>query len=99
VNTSTTQTNAAPATSGALTAETYNRARAICSCRHHAFPCEKCEMLKDTENASQHTPEPLTLHRFAREILTQCDGDLDSAQLRAYVRFRAEKVLSGKGGK
>jgi|688.fasta_scaffold25735_12 hypothetical protein len=39
-------------------------------------------------------PEPLTLHRFAREIVTQCDGDLDDAQFRAYVRFRAEKVLS-----
>lgn len=35
-----------------------------------------------------------TLHRFAREIVTQCDGDLDDAQLRKYVRFRAEKVLS-----
>jgi hypothetical protein len=25
---------------------TYNRARANCSCRHHAFLCEKCEALK-----------------------------------------------------
>lgn len=37
---------------------TYNRARVNCSCRHHAFPCEKCETLKDTANASRHTPEP-----------------------------------------
>jgi len=58
VNTSTTQTNAAPATSGAMSVETYNRARANCSCRHHAFPCEKCEALKGAANASRHTQEP-----------------------------------------
>ncbi len=45
-------------------------------------------------DAGQKTHTPLTLHRFAREIVTQCDGDLDDAQLRTYVRFRAEKVLN-----
>ncbi len=39
-------------------ASNYNRARAICSCRHHAFPCEKCETLKDTAAGARHTPEP-----------------------------------------
>jgi|LakMenEpi03Aug12_release.lakeMendotaPanAssembly.Ray.scaffolds.fasta_scaffold29871_6 hypothetical protein len=35
----------------------YNRARANCSCRHHAFSCKKCEALKDT--ASRHTLKSL----------------------------------------
>ncbi len=35
------------------TPSAYNRARANCACRHHAFPCEKCETLKDT--ARRHT--------------------------------------------
>jgi len=48
-----------------------------------------------TTNAARDTGQQThTLHRFAREIVTQCDGDLDDAQLRKYVRFRAEKVLS-----
>ncbi len=34
---------------------TYNRARAICSCRHHAFPCAKCEALKPSESTAEGT--------------------------------------------
>ena len=33
----------------------YNRARANCSCRHHAFPCAKCATLKPCESTAEGT--------------------------------------------
>lgn len=38
--------------------------------------------------------DPQSLHGFAQAVLDQCNGDLNNQELRSYLRFRSQKVLT-----
>ena len=64
----------------------YNRARANCSCRHHAFPCAKCATLKPSESTEDRDA-------ILAEMLGPCGASEEIA------RIAARKALAGKGDK
>ena len=81
MNTSTIKTDAARDAG-----QDYNRARAICSCRHHAFPCAKCEALKPIESTEDRDA-----------ILAEMFGPCGASE--EIARIAARKALAGKGDK